>query len=108
MSDVESIGIASRQFLEQQIEKLDRAKAQHVAALRALDRHPEPQGHKTSRFTKKSGKPIRPIEAMQTLLRENGGEMPSSALYELMQSEGCFGRKKHPESTFKLSIGING
>jgi hypothetical protein len=56
------------------------------------------------RWLRSNGKPVRPIEAMESLLQEHQGEMPSKELFDRLVSGGAFNRKSLPEARFKESI----
>jgi hypothetical protein len=50
---------------------------------------------------------MRPIEAMEILLGEHQGKMPTEDLFDLTESGGAFTDKEDPESAFNLSIHTN-
>jgi hypothetical protein len=108
MSDIADISATSREFLEKQLKEIEKLRDQHIAALAALNGHLPPESQRTPRrFIKQSGKPVRPIEAIETLLSEHGEGMLTGTLYELMRAGGCFDAKRNPPSAFKLSVSSN-
>ena len=50
---------------------------------------------------------MRPIEAMLTLLNENGGSMKTDELFTKVEEGGAFRGKRNPESAFRASISQN-
>jgi hypothetical protein len=98
--------------LEQKLEDAERrVKALRAALIAYRGANPPVESPLTSpesrRFIRKSGKPMRPIEAILILLRENHGEMPTEELYAKTSEGGAFRGKGNPESAFRLSIKIN-
>jgi hypothetical protein len=78
MSDIADISATSREFLEKQLKEIEKLRDQHIAALAALNGDLPPESQRTPpRFIKQSGKPVRPIEALETLLSEHGEGMPT-------------------------------
>jgi hypothetical protein len=101
--------------LESLKKELDRTQ-RHAQGLRAAIAAYEakigpllpPDGTPESRrWLRNNGKPVRPIEAIETLLQQHQGEMPTGKLFDLLASGGAFSRKRNPESAFKMSIHIN-
>jgi hypothetical protein len=98
--------------LEQKLEAAERrVKALRAALIAYRGANPPVESTLTSpesrRFIRKSGKPMRPIEAILILLRESNGEMPTEELYAKTVEGGAFRGKGNPESAFRLSIKIN-
>jgi hypothetical protein len=91
------------QFLEEDLARTERqAMALRAAISSYAGDHPE-----ALRWQRNNGKPMRPIEVMEILLREHGGELPTGELYEKLVEGGAFRHKANPESAFRLSIQIN-
>jgi hypothetical protein len=92
--------------IERHAQGLRGAIAGYEAAIES--RPPLPEGSLESRRWRRSnGKPVRPIEAMEELLGEHQGEMPTQELFDLLVSGGAFYGKGNPASAFKLSIHLN-
>jgi hypothetical protein len=100
--------------LKRELEKTEERARGLRAAIAGYERAVEgpPPQHPTGppesrRFLRRNGKPMRPIEAMETLLPKHQGQMNTKELYDLLESGGAFTGKGNPESAFKLSIQIN-
>jgi hypothetical protein len=92
---------------ERHAQGLRAAIAGYEAAIESLPPL-RPEGNPESRrWLRSNGKPMRPIEAIEQLLREHQGEMPTEELFDLLVSGGVFNGKGKPASAFKLSIHLN-
>jgi hypothetical protein len=103
--------------IERELEQKLEAAERRVKALRAAliayrganppvdPTHASPESR---RFIRKSGMPMRPIEAIKIILRERNGEMPTDELYEKLEQGGCFlGKEEDPKVSFRRSIKVN-
>lgn len=96
--------------LEQELETLERRAAKVRAALlgwRSANPPDESGSPESRRWIRKSGKPMRPIEAGLILLADNGGSMKTNELFSKLKEGGAFHGKRNPESAFRLSIATN-
>jgi hypothetical protein len=108
----ELIELDLRELARKQLEHHEREARRLRNILAAYDSEddiPSQEGKRKSmmRWLRKNGKPMRPFDVIRIILREHGGEMPTIALYELMDSGGASEGKGNPESAFKLSIQTN-
>jgi hypothetical protein len=111
----ELIGGDVFECLKRELEKTEERALRLRAAIAGYEsaiESPPPQQPgglpESQRWLSSNGKPMRPIEAMETLLQEHQGEMPTKELFDLLVSGGAFnGKKRSSASYFKSSIGRN-